>query len=105
MSAVDLRPVDAPEPVPGDGAGGRAPKSATRSLIELGTVVTVIVVVALAAGQGALLLVVACLVVMIMVHELGHFLAAKHGNMKVTEYFLGFGPGSGRSVGARRSTG
>ena len=27
-----------------------------------------------------------------MVHELGHFLAAKHGGMKVTEYFVGFGP-------------
>ena len=27
-----------------------------------------------------------------MIHELGHFLAAKHGGMKVTEYFLGFGP-------------
>ncbi len=29
---------------------------------------------------------------MVMVHELGHLLAAKHGGMKVTEYFLGFGP-------------
>ena len=27
-----------------------------------------------------------------MIHELGHFLAAKHGGMKVTEYFVGFGP-------------
>ena len=46
----------------------------------------------MATGQVDLLIVIACLVVMIMVHELGHFLAAKHGHMKVTEYFLGFGP-------------
>ena len=38
------------------------------------------------------LLVVLALVVMIMVHELGHFATAKWSNMKVTEYFLGFGP-------------
>ncbi len=29
---------------------------------------------------------------MIMLHELGHFATAKWGGMKVTEYFLGFGP-------------
>ncbi len=38
------------------------------------------------------LLVVLAIVVMIMVHELGHFATAKWSNMKVTEYFLGFGP-------------
>lgn len=43
-------------------------------------------------GAGDLLVVIACLIVMVMVHELGHLLAAKHGGMKVTEYFLGFGP-------------
>ena len=32
------------------------------------------------------------IIVIVMVHELGHFLAAKHGGMKVTEYFVGFGP-------------
>ena len=29
---------------------------------------------------------------MIMLHELGHFLAAKRSGMKVTEFFVGFGP-------------
>jgi membrane-associated protease RseP (regulator of RpoE activity) len=29
---------------------------------------------------------------MIMVHELGHFVVAKRSGMKVTEFFLGFGP-------------
>jgi len=36
--------------------------------------------------------VVLALVVMVMLHELGHLLTAKWGHMKVTEYFLGFGP-------------
>ncbi len=54
--------------------------------------VAVLVALAVATGQGDLLVVVVCLIVIVMVHELGHFLAAKHGRMKVTEYFLGFGP-------------
>ncbi len=29
---------------------------------------------------------------MVMLHELGHFVTAKWSGMKVTEYFLGFGP-------------
>ena len=41
---------------------------------------------------------------MIFLHELGHFLTAKWAGMKVTEFFLGFGPRSGRSAGARPST-
>ncbi len=32
------------------------------------------------------------LVVMITLHELGHFIMAKRSGMKVTEFFLGFGP-------------
>ena len=42
-------------------------------------------------GLGALVFVVA-LGLMIMLHEAGHFVAAKLGGMKVTEFFLGFGP-------------
>jgi len=47
---------------------------------------------AVTTGWGDLLIVVACLVVMVMVHELGHFATAKWSHMKVTEYFVGFGP-------------
>lgn len=56
----------------------------------------------LVIGSGALLsymtgtaktvLVVVAVIAMIMLHELGHFVTAKWGGMKVTEYFLGFGP-------------
>ena len=47
---------------------------------------------AVATGYVDLLIVVFSLIVIVMLHELGHFLAAKHGGMKVTEYFVGFGP-------------
>ena len=32
------------------------------------------------------------ILLMIFLHELGHFLTAKRAGMKVTEFFLGFGP-------------
>ena len=37
-------------------------------------------------------IVVLALLVMIFLHELGHYLTAKSAGMKVTEFFLGFGP-------------
>jgi membrane-associated protease RseP (regulator of RpoE activity) len=43
-------------------------------------------------GGKGWLLVVTALVVMIFLHELGHFLTAKWTGMKVTEFFLFFGP-------------
>ena len=43
------------------------------------------------AGLSTILMIVG-LVVMIFLHELGHFLTAKAAGMKVTEFFLGFGP-------------
>jgi membrane-associated protease RseP (regulator of RpoE activity) len=44
------------------------------------------------AGGWSLFVVVTGLVVMITLHELGHFITAKLSGMKVTEFFLGFGP-------------
>ena len=70
----------------------RPTKTPMRSAVELGVGLVSVVVVGLLLGLGDILLVVACIIVMIMVHELGHLLAAKRGGMKVTEYFLGFGP-------------
>ncbi len=54
----------------------------------------VLVLLALAVYTSTLptVLVVLAIVVMIMIHELGHFIVAKISGMKVTEYFLGFGP-------------
>ncbi|MCL4313512.1 MAG: site-2 protease family protein [Actinobacteria bacterium] len=62
------------------------------SLIKLAVVVVAVVVLAVYAGYSDVLIVVAALVFMIMLHEFGHLVMAKLGHMKVTEYFLGFGP-------------
>ncbi len=93
MSTTDLLPPTASPP------GGAAPwpapdrvKSPQRSALELGLAVVAIVALAMVTGAIDILIVVVCIIVMVMVHELGHLLAAKRGGMKVTEYFLGFGP-------------
>ncbi|HEX7443848.1 MAG TPA: site-2 protease family protein [Acidimicrobiales bacterium] len=91
MSLLDNPVGETALPGPDDDPGPSG-KSATRSLVELGLVIAAVVALAVATDKVALLVVVVCLIVMIMLHELGHFLAAKHGHMKVTEYFLGFGP-------------
>ena len=44
------------------------------------------------AGGWPLLVMIAAIVVMIFLHELGHYLTAKWAGMKVTEFFIGFGP-------------
>jgi Peptidase family M50 len=62
------------------------------ALFRLIAVILVIVGLCAALNQLPVLLVIVALVVMVMVHELGHFMAAKLSKMKVTEYFLGFGP-------------
>ena len=51
-----------------------------------------VVLAAVVTHTTSVLIVVVALVIMIMLHELGHLLTAKWGGMKVTEYFLGFGP-------------
>ncbi|MDP8988197.1 MAG: site-2 protease family protein, partial [Actinomycetota bacterium] len=38
------------------------------------------------------LVVIAALIFMIFMHELGHYVTAKAAGMKVTEFFIGFGP-------------
>ena len=79
------------------GPGGRfpgpnGPAEQRAALLRLALIVGVGVVVAAAFGVLRTLAVVAAIVVMIMLHELGHFATAKWSGMKVSEYFLGFGP-------------
>jgi membrane-associated protease RseP (regulator of RpoE activity) len=62
------------------------------SIIELAAAVALVVAAAIYLHGGYLLLVVAAIVLMVMIHELGHFITAKLSGMKVTEYFFGFGP-------------
>ncbi|HLI15935.1 MAG TPA: site-2 protease family protein [Acidimicrobiales bacterium] len=63
-----------------------------RALARLALGVALVVALALALHGLAVLVVVLALVVMVMAHEAGHLVTAKLSGMKVTEYFLGFGP-------------
>jgi membrane-associated protease RseP (regulator of RpoE activity) len=62
------------------------------SLIRLLVVVGVTIAISVVTGALPFVLIVLALIAMIMLHELGHFVTAKWAGMKVTEYFLGFGP-------------
>lgn len=73
----------------GSSGGGERPR---RDAARLLVILALAVVLALVTHEVAVLVVIAALVVMVMLHELGHFLAAKASGMKVTEFYLGFGP-------------
>ncbi len=94
MSAIDLRPPVSPAPDPGrpSGASPETTKSPRRLAGELVAALVVITGLAVVTGYVDLLIVVVSIIVIVMLHELGHFLVAKRSGMKVTEYFVGFGP-------------
>ena len=62
-----------------------------QSVARLGMVVALLLLLGFAASWGVVAFVIA-LIVSIVLHELGHYLGARWGGMKVTEYFIGFGP-------------
>lgn len=63
-----------------------------RSLIRLAVVLAAIVVLGYFTHSLITIAIIAALIAMVMIHELGHFVTAKLSGMKVTEFFLGFGP-------------
>jgi membrane-associated protease RseP (regulator of RpoE activity) len=61
----------------------------------LWTICTVLLLIAYGLvfpRQVALVGMIGAFVLLIMLHEFGHYLAAKRSGMKVTEFFIGFGP-------------
>ncbi len=62
----------------------------TRAL-RLGALIALIVALGIWKGLPIVVVILA-IVVMIFLHELGHYMAAKWSGMKVTEFFIGFGP-------------
>lgn len=76
------------------GSSGQPPptRSTTAAIVRLAVAVAAIAAVFLFAGLGDLLLVIVALVIIVVFHELGHYLTAKASHMKVTEFFIGFGP-------------
>jgi len=69
-----------------------SPAQQRRSLAVLALFLSVVVAAAVVTNRGTTLVAIAVIAAVIMLHELGHFTAAKLSGMKVTEYFLGFGP-------------
>ena len=73
------------------------PDAETSGAIEPGSRIGLVLLIAGIIALGILgsfsaVIVVIALLVMIFMHELGHYLTAKSAGMKVTEFFLGFGP-------------
>jgi membrane-associated protease RseP (regulator of RpoE activity) len=77
-----------------DPLGDDAPPVETRkAVVGIGAfVVAVIVLVALRPSTWVTVAIIVGLILTIMLHEWGHYIAAKKSGMKVTEFFLGFGP-------------
>ncbi len=73
---------------------GHEPPQVSQAAALLRLVLVLVVAVGLAAAfhEMDLLLVIVAIVIIVMLHEGGHMLTAKLTGMKVTEYFLGFGP-------------
>jgi membrane-associated protease RseP (regulator of RpoE activity) len=65
--------------------------SKAQSAMRLGFVAALLLFLGVASSWGVVAFVLA-LLVSIILHELGHYLGARWGGMKVTEYFIGFGP-------------
>lgn len=90
-SALEARVEEATSGSPDAGRGpgeGMDWAGLARMLAVLALIVAFFVLL----GWTPWLIVVAAIIVMVMVHELGHFATAKWSGMKVTEYFVGFGP-------------
>jgi membrane-associated protease RseP (regulator of RpoE activity) len=68
------------------------PAEQRSALVRLVTVLAAAALATVVTGTTKTVLVVVALITMIMLHELGHYLTAKWGGMKVTEFFVGFGP-------------
>jgi membrane-associated protease RseP (regulator of RpoE activity) len=84
--------VDTPVEAPDRAVGVACVPPDRWNLLRLVVAICVIVALAFATHTTDLLIVIVAIIAMVMLHELGHFATAKWSGMKVTEYFLGFGP-------------
>src|SRR3954453_3239341 len=68
-----------------------APAGQSPAYVPLAIVLALLLAIGIFGSWWAFLIVVA-LIVCVFLHELGHYLTARRAGMKVTEFFLGFGP-------------
>ena len=79
-------------PPGGPPPSGPAARSGPAEVARLVAVVGAVIALGFLAGYGETVLLILFLVACIVAHEFGHFMAAKTGRVKVTEFFVGFGP-------------
>ena len=92
MSDRARRAVRARRGTAGHGPAGHEPEGERASdWLRLALIVAAVVAIGFATSLSVLAIIVA-LVFMIFMHELGHYVTAKWAGMKVTEFFIGFGP-------------
>ncbi len=102
--SVDDRPStpeQAEEPTAPDAASGELAAEANEvagivgspwsRALRLGVLGALLVLLGVTRGLPILIVILA-IVVMVVLHEVGHYVAAKRAGMKVTEFFVGFGP-------------
>ncbi|MGH2684192.1 MAG: M50 family metallopeptidase, partial [Actinomycetota bacterium] len=79
--------------LPTSSQGGQSPDTAPSpgGLLRLLIVIATIVALAVLTSVS-IIMVIAAIIVMVFFHELGHYVTAKWAGMKVTEFFIGFGP-------------
>jgi membrane-associated protease RseP (regulator of RpoE activity) len=66
--------------------------SEAQGVMRLAITILLIVGLSLTLNIGGAVLVVSSILLMIMLHEFGHFITARWAGMRVTDFFVGFGP-------------
>ena len=82
-----------PTSVTADAPTGVSTEVHPRRNARAGGILVILLLALLGFSAGfSVFIVVLSLLVMLFLHELGHYLVAKKAGMKVTEFFIGFGP-------------
>jgi membrane-associated protease RseP (regulator of RpoE activity) len=76
---------------PTDGAAPPGSGDQRAAVVRLLLVIAAAAVISVTAGVGKTVIVVLAILLMIVLHEAGHFVMAKLAGIKVTEFFVGFG--------------
>ncbi len=64
----------------------------TATGILLAFIAALVALAVFVPGSRTPLILIVGIILMVMLHEFGHYITAKRAGMKVTEFFLGFGP-------------